>query len=107
MRDIMNSWTKQVGYPVLSFEEVGHKEVPLLPRSFFSFTCAPSVKWGHTLTPHLGSCANRAEQDRVQGPSDAFPEQRRKGRYVRLCLGRCRVGRSRLSVRSHAPAFFR
>lgn len=31
----MNSWTKQVGYPVLSFEEVGHKEVPLLLRSFF------------------------------------------------------------------------
>ncbi|ELR17053.1 APM1 (AMINOPEPTIDASE M1), putative [Acanthamoeba castellanii str. Neff] len=26
VRDIMNSWTKQVGYPVLSFEEVGHKE---------------------------------------------------------------------------------
>jgi aminopeptidase N len=27
VRDIMNSWTKQVGYPVLSFEEVGQKEV--------------------------------------------------------------------------------
>jgi hypothetical protein len=32
----MNSWTKQVGYPVLSFEEVGHKEVPLQPTFFLS-----------------------------------------------------------------------
>ena len=42
----MNSWTKQVGYPVLSFEEVGHKEVPLLPRSLFFFHVrSPSGKW--------------------------------------------------------------